>query len=178
MLQPNISFQSRCYCRAHTFPCGSDNLYTHNAKATPATTSPINPPFLRTDPVAAAAFALTLAGPLPIPTVPVGATLPALSTPLAAGVIITLPVAIMSPVSVTLVSASVRVAVPVGRFDAMDVTSSEDDVVLVFAAKFGRNDGVTVAVPVYPAQPGTVVFGGARPPPQSRKLQISPVPGT
>lgn len=41
-----------------------------------------------------------------------------------------------------------------------------------------RKLGVTVAVPSYPAQPGTVVFGGARPPPQSMKEQISPVPGT
>jgi hypothetical protein len=39
----------------------------------------------------------------------------------------------------------------------------------------GRKLGVTVAVPVYPAQPGRVVAGGARPPPQSRKAQISPV---
>lgn len=39
-------------------------------------------------------------------------------------------------------------------------------------------DGEYVAVPLYAAQPGTVVFGGARPPPQSMKSQISPVPGT
>jgi hypothetical protein len=38
--------------------------------------------------------------------------------------------------------------------------------------------GEYVAVPTYPSQPGTVVFGGARPPPQSRNEQISPVPGT
>jgi hypothetical protein len=33
-------------------------------------------------------------------------------------------------------------------------------------------------VPEYAAQPGTVVMGASRPPPQSRKAQISPVPGT
>jgi hypothetical protein len=49
---------------------------------------------------------------------------------------------------------------------------------LVAAPKFARKDGVTVAVPSYPAQPGTVVFGGAVPPPQSRNEHISPVPGT
>lgn len=35
-----------------------------------------------------------------------------------------------------------------------------------------------VAVPVYKGQPGWSYLGGARPPPQSGKLQISPVPGT
>lgn len=40
------------------------------------------------------------------------------------------------------------------------------------------NDGLYVAVPSYAAQPGTVVLGGALPPPQSRNAQISPVPGT
>ena len=33
-------------------------------------------------------------------------------------------------------------------------------------------------MPVYCGQPGTEYFGGARPPPQSRKSQSSPVPGT
>lgn len=33
-------------------------------------------------------------------------------------------------------------------------------------------------MPEYAAQPGTVVLGGARPPPQSRKSQSSPVSGT
>jgi hypothetical protein len=33
-------------------------------------------------------------------------------------------------------------------------------------------------VPEYAAQPGTVVLGGARPPPQSSISQSSPVPGT
>jgi len=35
-----------------------------------------------------------------------------------------------------------------------------------------------VAVPAYRLQPGTVVLGGARPPPQSRISQSSPVSGT
>lgn len=35
-----------------------------------------------------------------------------------------------------------------------------------------------MAVPEYRGQPGTLVLGGARPPPQSRKSQSSPVPGT
>ena len=35
-----------------------------------------------------------------------------------------------------------------------------------------------MAVPLYRGQPGTSVLGGARPPPQSRGAQISPVPGT
>lgn len=42
----------------------------------------------------------------------------------------------------------------------------------------GKYDGVTVSVPVYPPHPGFVVLGGALPPPQSRKEQISPVSGT
>ena len=33
-------------------------------------------------------------------------------------------------------------------------------------------------MPEYAAQPGTVVLGGARPPPQSRNSQVSPVSGT
>lgn len=33
-------------------------------------------------------------------------------------------------------------------------------------------------MPTYAAQPGTVVLGGARPPPQSSISQTSPVPGT
>jgi hypothetical protein len=39
-------------------------------------------------------------------------------------------------------------------------------------------EGEYVSVPTYPAQPGTVVLGGARPPPQSSISQTSPVPGT
>jgi hypothetical protein len=35
-----------------------------------------------------------------------------------------------------------------------------------------------VSVPVYWGHPGTSVFGGARPPPQSRGSQISPVSGS
>lgn len=35
-----------------------------------------------------------------------------------------------------------------------------------------------MAVPLYNGQPGTSVFGGAIPPPQSRKSHSSPVPGT
>lgn len=35
-----------------------------------------------------------------------------------------------------------------------------------------------MAVPEYSGQPGTVVMGGAIPPPQSRNEHISPVPGT
>lgn len=46
------------------------------------------------------------------------------------------------------------------------------------APKLGRKLGLYEAVPTYAAQPGTVVLGGARPPPQSRGAQISPVPGT
>jgi hypothetical protein len=42
----------------------------------------------------------------------------------------------------------------------------------------GKKLGEYVAVPEYSGQPGTVVIGGAIPPPQSRKEQISPVPGT
>jgi hypothetical protein len=38
--------------------------------------------------------------------------------------------------------------------------------------------GEYVAVPEYSGQPGTVVLTGALPPPQSRKSQISPLPGT
>lgn len=38
--------------------------------------------------------------------------------------------------------------------------------------------GEYVAVPEYAAQPGTVVLGGARPPPQSRNSHSSPLPGT
>lgn len=33
-------------------------------------------------------------------------------------------------------------------------------------------------MPEYATHPGTVVLGGARPPPQSRNSQISPVSGT
>jgi hypothetical protein len=44
--------------------------------------------------------------------------------------------------------------------------------------KPGRKLGEYVAVPEYSGQPGTVVAGGPLPPPQSRKEQISPVPGT
>lgn len=43
--------------------------------------------------------------------------------------------------------------------------------------KPGMKLGVTVAVPSYAGHPGTV-FGGALPPPQSTKSQISPVSGT
>jgi hypothetical protein len=46
------------------------------------------------------------------------------------------------------------------------------------APKPGRKSGEYVAVPSYCAQPGTVVLGGARPPPQSRNEQISPESGT
>lgn len=42
----------------------------------------------------------------------------------------------------------------------------------------GKKLGEYVAVPEYSGQPGTVVIGGAIPPPQSRKEHISPVPGT
>ena len=35
-----------------------------------------------------------------------------------------------------------------------------------------------MAVPLYKAHPGTSVLGGAIPPPQSRKSQSSPEPGT
>jgi len=35
-----------------------------------------------------------------------------------------------------------------------------------------------VRVPLYKGQPGTLVLGGARPPPQSRGSQISPVLGS
>lgn len=42
----------------------------------------------------------------------------------------------------------------------------------------GKKLGEYVAVPAYCGHPGTVVLGGARPPPQSRRLQSSPVPGT
>jgi hypothetical protein len=46
------------------------------------------------------------------------------------------------------------------------------------ALKPAKNRGEYVAVPSYAAHPGTVVFGGARPPPQSRGSQISPDVGT
>jgi len=48
------------------------------------------------------------------------------------------------------------------------------------AVKQGRNEGSVLrnSVPVYAGQPGTFVFGGARPPPQSRGSQISPVSGS
>lgn len=42
----------------------------------------------------------------------------------------------------------------------------------------GRYEGEYVKVPEYCGHPGTVVLGGAVPPPQSRKSQSSPVPGT
>lgn len=45
------------------------------------------------------------------------------------------------------------------------------------AVAMARNDGEYVAVPLYKGHPGTSVFGAARPPPQSRNEQISPVPG-
>jgi hypothetical protein len=38
--------------------------------------------------------------------------------------------------------------------------------------------GEYVSVPSYAGHPGTVVLGGARPPPQSRRSQISPESGT
>jgi hypothetical protein len=41
-----------------------------------------------------------------------------------------------------------------------------------------QNCGVTVSVPSYSGHPGTVLLGGARPPPQSINSQISPVSGT
>ncbi|KAL3428395.1 hypothetical protein PVAG01_01904 [Phlyctema vagabunda] len=44
--------------------------------------------------------------------------------------------------------------------------------------KPGRKLGEYVAVPAYCGQPGTVVLGGARPPPQSRGSQTSPLEGT
>lgn len=56
----------------------------------------------------------------------------------------------------------------------IDVADAGFDVAVARA----RNSGEYVSVPEYAGQPGTVVFGGARPPPQSRNLQISPVPGT
>lgn len=41
-----------------------------------------------------------------------------------------------------------------------------------------KNSGEYVAVPEYNGQPGTSVFGGAPPPPQSRNWHSSSVPGT
>lgn len=49
---------------------------------------------------------------------------------------------------------------------------------LEVSVAIGRKFGEYVAVPEYCGQPGTSVFGGARPPPQSRNEHISPVPGT
>lgn len=81
-------------------------------------------------------------------------------------------------VAVTLASV-VDGAISVG--DVADATSFVVSVVslVVRAAllKPGRKLGVTVSVPVYRGQPGTL-FGGARPPPQSTNSQSSPVPGT
>ena len=63
-----------------------------------------------------------------------------------------------------------------------DVVLAATDAVEETAAEASSNPakklGVTVAVPEYNGQPGTVVMGGAIPPPQSRNEQISPVPGT
>lgn len=56
--------------------------------------------------------------------------------------------------------------------DAVEETAAEP------VSKPAKKLGVTVAVPEYKGQPGTVVMGGAIPPPQSRNEQISPVPGT
>jgi hypothetical protein len=44
--------------------------------------------------------------------------------------------------------------------------------------KHGRYEADDVKVPEYNGHPGTVVLGGARPPPQSRGSQISPVSGS
>jgi hypothetical protein len=76
-------------------------------------------------------------------------------------VLVTLASTLSAP-AVGLVSAlPIALAAPVSAAPAKDMYSGE-----------------YVAVPTYPSQPGTVVFGGARPPPQSRNEQISPVPGT
>lgn len=63
---------------------------------------------------------------------------------------------------------------------ALPLAVAEAEAVAVALAppKPGRKLGLYEAVPTYAAQPGTVVLGGARPPPQSRGAQISPVPGT
>lgn len=50
--------------------------------------------------------------------------------------------------------------------------------VAVALAQPGIYEGEYVDVPLYCGQPGTSVLGGAVPPPQSRKSQSSPVPGT
>jgi hypothetical protein len=81
-------------------------------------------------------------------------------------------------------SLSVRLATSVseGLVSACDceitIVGAAVVAVLSAAPNPGKYDGVTVSVPLYPAHPGWVVLGGARPPPQSRKEQISPVPGT
>ncbi|KAI1734214.1 hypothetical protein F4680DRAFT_454207 [Xylaria scruposa] len=72
------------------------------------------------------------------------------------------------PVS-TVVGGEVIVATFDDDDDDADANADEED--------SDAEDGVAT-VSEEPSQPGTVVFGGARPPPQSRSSQISPVSGT
>jgi hypothetical protein len=68
---------------------------------------------------------------------------------------------------------------------------SEESAVVAAGAAEGEEEGVEgtlqerydaevarVSVPVYNGHPGTLVFGGARPPPQSKGSQIWPVSGS
>lgn len=63
-----------------------------------------------------------------------------------------------------------------------EVAAEEDEAPAVAAGRFRvaglMNEGEYVSVPEYCGHPGTVVLGGARPPPQSRKSHTSPEPGT
>lgn len=65
-----------------------------------------------------------------------------------------------------------KVFVVVASYEVWDAEATEPSL------KADMKLGEYVAVPEYSGQPGTVVLTGALPPPQSRKSQISPLPGT
>jgi hypothetical protein len=82
--------------------------------------------------------------------------------------VLVLVVSLAVPVSVSLPLCTSAVAVAEAEAEVEAVTPTE-------AVNPAQNDGVAVSVPSYKGQPGTVVLGGARPPPQSRSSQISAV---
>jgi len=88
---------------------------------------------------------------------------------------VTVPVNVTTPPSALDLELEPNDPVTTGLADTAPVCGVE---VVAAAPNPGRKLGEYVAVPAYCGQPGTVVLGGARPPPQSRKSQSSPVPGT
>lgn len=80
-------------------------------------------------------------------------------------------------VPVKVITSPAALDEPVTTTDSAELVD-EAPVAEAAAPNPGKKLGEYVAVPAYCGQPGTVVLGGARPPPQSRKSQSSPVPGT